>query len=185
MTIHEALRLIAGKDLDGARVINGVGFSMHDTIFGNSLADRATLTPKMEWHAARLVRKYRKQVAQLTGVCEGLKGKAATDKLDEFLTALVWEHQGESEKPKNVGTVSALVGKDTGAVKAFVIRFPYNAHLVAAVKALPSRHYDATGKKWVVEAPNAADVTAIRNLVAAEGLTLTEGAAKILAAWKE
>jgi hypothetical protein len=180
-TIHEALKLIAGKDIDHARVWNGVGFSGNDSNFGNSLAERDKLTPKMEWFAAKLVRKYRKQVAQITGVCEGLKGKAAEAKLNDFLAALVWEYQ-ETVNKKTVGTISALVGKDTGTVKAFVIRFPYDPQLVAAVRSLPSRRFDTAEKKWIVGSPSDIDKEAIRKLVASGKFELTDGAKKVLAA---
>jgi SWI/SNF-related matrix-associated actin-dependent regulator 1 of chromatin subfamily A len=59
--IQQALRIVAGMDGDGARILNGVGFSKYDTDFGCSLAGRRSLTPKQAFAARKLVTKYKWQ----------------------------------------------------------------------------------------------------------------------------
>lgn len=162
-------------DTDRARCWNGIGFSGMDTDFGNSLAKREKLTAKMEWYAAKLVRKYRKQVGTALGVT---KPKA----IDELLTTLVWEYQTEEElAPKPVGTIAALAGQNSGELRGFVIRFPYNAALVAAVKALPNRKYvdDANGKRWVTTG-TPTDIAAVANLLRNFNFEVSAGAMAFL-----
>ena len=43
----------------------------------------------------------------------------------------------------------------------FVVRFPYNPALVAAVKLLPSRRFDPANKYWTVQVSIAADLRAL------------------------
>lgn len=60
--IHEGLRSIAGM-CDGARKLDGVGFSGSDTDFGHSLAGSPRLSQKQAKYGKKLVRKYRRQLA--------------------------------------------------------------------------------------------------------------------------
>jgi SNF2 family DNA or RNA helicase len=59
--IHAALRTVASYDADNARVLNGVGFSKLDTIFGTELAAQASLRPRQAAAAMKMIRKYRRQ----------------------------------------------------------------------------------------------------------------------------
>ena len=60
---HEALRILAGMDVDGARVLNGVGFNKLDTRFGRELAERHSLTFRQAAAGRKVARKYRRQYA--------------------------------------------------------------------------------------------------------------------------
>lgn len=60
--LHDGLRCIAGMDTDYARSRNDVGFSKIDVRIGHDLAARDYLTPKQAVLAARLCRKYRRQL---------------------------------------------------------------------------------------------------------------------------
>jgi superfamily II DNA or RNA helicase len=59
--IHEALRVIAGY-CDGARELDGAGFSKVDVQIGHSLAACCALSPRQAVLGAKLVKKYRRQV---------------------------------------------------------------------------------------------------------------------------
>lgn len=61
--IHDGLRTLASY-CDGARALDGWGFSKVDAHIGKSLADCPRLTPKQAALGQRLVRKYRRQLGQ-------------------------------------------------------------------------------------------------------------------------
>lgn len=61
IAIHGALRTVAGLDLDGARALNGIGFSKIDTMFGRELAERHRLSSRQAAVAYKMIRKYRRQ----------------------------------------------------------------------------------------------------------------------------
>lgn len=60
--IMRALRLLAALDPDRARVINGVGFNKFDGEFGANLAMRESLSDRQALAAAKMLRKYVRQV---------------------------------------------------------------------------------------------------------------------------
>lgn len=60
--IHNALRILAGNDLDHAAEQNGVGFNRYDVKVGHSLASVQALTPAQAQLGYRLALKYRKQL---------------------------------------------------------------------------------------------------------------------------
>jgi hypothetical protein len=189
MTIHEALKSVSNH-CDDARTWDHVGFSGLDARFANSIAQRDRITAKVEWYVARFVRKYRRQVvanAETAGtqITQGLKGKAKVAAVDAFLAALVWEHQSDAEiaaasAPKQV--ISAACGADSGDVKHFVVRFPYNENVLATFKNAVSdwrdRRFDKTDPKdpkWIVQ-PTALTVRQLRFLAAQCGFFATPGA---------
>ena len=61
--IHEGLKIIAGM-CDGARVLDGAGFSKVDTQIGHDLAERSFLTPKQAVLGKRICTKYRRQLPE-------------------------------------------------------------------------------------------------------------------------
>jgi SWI/SNF-related matrix-associated actin-dependent regulator 1 of chromatin subfamily A len=61
--IHQALQMLAGR-CDGARELDGAGFSRIDVAIGHSLADAFSLTPRQAALGAKLVNKYRRQLPQ-------------------------------------------------------------------------------------------------------------------------
>lgn len=63
--IHEKLRILAGV-CDGARDLDGMGFSKVDARIGHSLAECGYLTPRQAVIGMRLAHKYRRQVGELS-----------------------------------------------------------------------------------------------------------------------
>jgi len=61
--VHEGLRMLAGM-CDGARQLDGAGFSKIDTHIGHSLAGAMRLTARQAVLGLRLVRKYRRQLPE-------------------------------------------------------------------------------------------------------------------------
>jgi len=59
--IHMGIRILASY-CDGARELDGMGFSKVDTFFGHSLAGATFLSPKQALGAMKLVNKYRRQL---------------------------------------------------------------------------------------------------------------------------
>ena len=62
---HQAMQRLDASNADGARDINGVGFSKTDTEFGRKLAQAASLSLRQSAYAVRLAVKYRKQLGDL------------------------------------------------------------------------------------------------------------------------
>lgn len=60
----QGMRMLSESDLDKARDLNGVGFSKVDVMIGHSLAGQSRLSPKQGVIAAKLCRKYRRQLGQ-------------------------------------------------------------------------------------------------------------------------
>jgi hypothetical protein len=177
ITVHEALKSIAANDPDLARCINGVGFSSHDAEFGVKLADCERLTAKQEFFAGKLVRRYRKQVAATYLIGLGLKGKARDNAIENFLWSLGWQYQNQA--PAQKGTIKAILGQNSGRLKNFAIRFPYNPALVETLKAkLPYRSFDRSDPKdvkWLAE-PVAVNVAGLFHLVNECGFEVSDGA---------
>lgn len=141
VSIHDALRSIANDDPDHCRDRNDIGFGAFDSDFGCKLAARDSLSGKAEYHAAKLVIKYRKQVvANFHFDFSTLKGKKRDAAIVAVLEHLTWTYQSTSEKPKFAGKVTAAVGAKTNTVKHFIVRFPYNQTLVDTLKAAIPYH---------------------------------------------
>jgi hypothetical protein len=196
ITIHEALKSVSDH-CDHARTHDTVGFSGLDAAFANKMATADRITAKMEWYCARFVRKYRRQVVEnfernLGGgltITQGLKGKAKVAAIDTFLANLVWEHQSVEEvaacAPKPTKVISAACGERSGDLKNFVVRFPYNYATVEAFKnAIDWRDRkfnkdNPKDPKWEVLA-QPGTVRALRAFAAANGFTVTDGAANAM-----
>lgn len=190
MTILEALKSVASRDTDHATCWNHVGFSGQDTHFANKLAEQDKLSPKQEIYAARMVRKYRKQVFNYLNPKPELvlKGKAKENAIDEFLCSLTWEHPTldftrEVELPaaKPVGKVSATVTAAHGVLRGFVVRFKYNPVLVDLVKRLPNRSFtkDNNDPRWTVGCTTA-DIAGLCQLVREHGFEASDATRKFL-----
>jgi len=181
-TIHEALKSIANHDTDLARCRNGVGFSGRDTEFGNKLADFGRLSPKQELWAGRLVRKYREQVAGNFNVAPNLKGKPRKDAIENFLWSLEWQYQNpQPVAPQR--TIKAVLGQNSGKLKGFAVRFPYDQALVETLKAkVPYRTFDRSNPKdpkWLVQVV-AANSAGLNYLVNECGFVASETAFEAL-----
>ena len=76
--VHAGLRILAGMDLDGARVRNDAGFNKVDTGVGRALAQMEALTARQAVLGRRLCRRYRRQLpADLLAVALGQETPAA------------------------------------------------------------------------------------------------------------
>ena len=62
---HQAMQRLDACNADGAREVNGVGFSKSDSEFGRKLAQAASLSNRQAAYAVRLAVKYRKQLGDL------------------------------------------------------------------------------------------------------------------------
>lgn len=72
--VLRALRHLAENDLDRARLRNGVGFNAMDSYIGHALANLPSLTDRQALLGLKLVRKYRRQLAELIdGASEEVK----------------------------------------------------------------------------------------------------------------
>lgn len=187
ITLHQALKSVS-QHCDHARTHDTVGFSGLDANFANKMAECNRLSAKQEWYVARFVRKYRRQVVanyERSGIqiTQGLKGKKREEAVNTFLAGLVWESQSAEEvakacKPKNV--ISAAQGANSGDLKHFVVRFPYNARLVEAIKVLDYRDRrfdksDPKDPKWIV-LPTTQAVEGLRRFARENGFVVTDGA---------
>ena len=128
-TLHEAVRVLAIQDYDGAVVKNDVGFNAFDSPRGAALAaiPESAWTPAQKYSAWKMLRKYRGQLAS-----------AGIDY--DQLPVPVAPKQERVVKLKN------------GRQDYLEIVFPYNAEIVNAVRALPSRRFDPVSKSWSVPA---------------------------------
>lgn len=204
MTILEALKMVSARDDDHARQWNHVGFSGQDTNFANKLAALDKLSPKQELYAAKFCRKYRKQVFAYALAAEqanpsalpnlylmqgqNAKGKAKEASINAFIASLTWQHptfdfsrEAAPEAPKYRGKVSAFVGDKTNDLKGFVVRFPYDAELVQAVKNVPNRQFknDPNDKRWVTGC-TPTDIVVVAALVKNYNLEASEATRKFL-----
>lgn len=165
--LKAACGAIAGV-CDGARQRDDVGFNKADTSWGRYIAT----IPAWMWDAEQCVivrdmlRKYMGQLAAAgiewsalpevhveagaptTGRKAALKRfKTAQRVVDEAAEAQAW-------REGRIGTRELVLtrGRPRAWIEgAFaVLSFPYDAVLVAAVKALPSRRFDSSRKCWVV-----------------------------------
>ena len=64
VALQDALKLLAGEDVDGAMELNGVGFNKIDSAFGRSLARQHTLTDVQLAAAYKMIKKYHRQLPQ-------------------------------------------------------------------------------------------------------------------------
>jgi hypothetical protein len=165
--LKAACGAIAGV-CDGARQRDDVGFNKADTAWGRYIAT----IPAWMWDAEQcaivrdMLRKYAGQLAAAgiewatlpevhveagaptTGRQAALKRfKTAQRVVDEAAEVQAWREGriGTSELVLTRGRPRAWI---EGAFAVLI--FPYDATLVAAVKALPSRRFDGARKCWVV-----------------------------------
>lgn len=155
--LHLCAVTLANDDVDRAQEANGIGFSANDSAFGHRLAksDPSSWSEQLTadaWHA--LVR-YRKQLASV-----GLDIEAIPEpKLEK-----------SSDRKSNTRFATFDNGR-------FTLAFPYDPDVVASVKTLEGRRYDAETKVWSVPASSSAEVAL---LCARYGFSKSEGATSAL-----
>lgn len=144
---------------DGAQTLDGAGFAKPDVTVGHGLA----ATPPDEWDDAltraawELARKYQAQLAHL----DGWDFNAIPEPPDvaggrEVAIGVYRRQRAASE------SLVSLVSDQRGGV-LYGIAFPYDAHLVDAVRAIPGRRWEPNRRIWVVPRGNA-QALAIRAL---------------------
>lgn len=125
VALHTAARLLAAFDQDFAEDDNGVGYSKSDGPFGHLLAQ----TPPEAWSpdvvrgAYAMLRRYRGQLA-----AHGIDFDAIPE-------------PPAGEESRAVRSVDHLDDR-------FVLRFPYDPAMIARVKDLPGRRWNAVDKVW-------------------------------------
>ena len=145
-TAERMILTLAGV-CNGASTWDGAGFSKMDTAFGHSLAERAQQgrpwTARQAQGALKLITKYRRQIG----------GEAF---IKNWMTRPVFAMMPltDEERKKAAGSQRKLASED----KTAVFTFPYDADLVAAIKALRGEHkgkkywaaWDGSLRRWTV-----------------------------------
>lgn len=99
--IHEGLRILSDRDLDGARDRNGVGFSKVDTYVGQTLARQGELTSRQAVLGLTLVRRYRRQLpGELLAAALGLEAPAPAEAASEQPAAAGPVTEAPAEAPQ-------------------------------------------------------------------------------------
>jgi hypothetical protein len=140
--LHGAVSYLATLDTDHARDENGIGYSQADTHVGHEMA----ATPPDAWgpelveFARHLVRKYR---GQLQGSCEDLEATGPIAFTPSHARQLAEKAQAACGRSVNVEGSGRTITLEAGEI---VVRFPYNADLVAECRKIQGRRWDAVGK---------------------------------------
>lgn len=127
-TLSQAVQALAAR-CDYAHADDGQGFNAYDAPFGHDMAAQpeATWTPKQRAAVYRMVRKYRGQLAAM-----GIEFDAIPEPPDPSEAA---EQESDEESPPE-----RTVGLDDPGER-FVVEFPYDSDLVAAIRDVPGRRY--------------------------------------------
>jgi SWI/SNF-related matrix-associated actin-dependent regulator of chromatin subfamily A-like protein 1 len=162
-TLAAAAQALASA-CDGARAHDGAGFNAYDADFGRLLAatPEARWTPRMRIGAWRMLRKYR---GQLAGAGIDFGAIPEPPSLEAIAHA--------PAKPQATRRIR-LEGE------AYIIEFPYDPAVVAAVRNVPGRRFDGAAKRWTAPANEAATV-ALAILAAEHGLDVEPEAAAYMA----
>jgi SWI/SNF-related matrix-associated actin-dependent regulator 1 of chromatin subfamily A len=134
----EALRYLSSV-CDGAHARDGQGFNGRDTSFGKSLAEQSydrVLSEKQQQAAIKMLQTYRTQL-----VSAGIE-------LPEQASYEVKQRPERAER--RTQDEAKKVVKVTRNNGTLTVRFPYDARLVAKVKALPERSWNKKEKAWRV-----------------------------------
>lgn len=151
-----AVQAIAAR-CDGAHSLDGQGFDGQDTIGGKALAavPAADWTPDLDAFGWYLARKYRQQV-------EAYIGSDPTADIpcpsEDFNRREVYGARRRAERREAAAAMRGVFMLDARTV---AVEAPYNAELVAALRGVPTRRWNAAEKLNVFSAQRAADVVAI------------------------
>ncbi len=130
MSIQEAVRYLATR-CDGAAQIDGMGFNKFDAGFGRSLAQQQHWTDRQMDAAIKMMKKYKNQLTE-----GGFNVEVIFDK--EKQITLTGKKAIEKKPDKIVSAKEELLE----------IRFRYNEEIKEAIKAIPGRRFEPTGKYW-------------------------------------
>jgi hypothetical protein len=125
VALRAAAQILAGRDSDWAEEANGVGYSKSDGPFGHALAQTPpeAWSPEVTRAAWSMLRRYRTQLAGCGVDFDAIPEPEATR---ESRDVRVIDHDGTR----------------------YVLRFGYDPDLIAEVKRLPGRAWDAHRKVW-------------------------------------
>lgn len=153
-TVQQAVRAIAAT-CDGAWTEDGVGFNGRDTGFGKSLAGvpDELWTPKMLHSAWRMVRTYRGQLATIHGIDFDQIPEPPDPTAADYLPP-------PEDKPERT------IELDDGVA---VIRSEYDRGLVAEVRALPGRRWNAADKVNTVPTDSDEGIVALHDFATRNG----------------
>ena len=126
--VQKAVRHLS-RHCDRALALDGCGFNKIDASFGRSLAGQEHWTPNQVRAAQRMLRKYRGQLESA--------GFDMNEVLEEIQTASPAE-RGENN----------MIGTATVKDNLIEIKFPFNWEVLEAVKTIPGRRFQSTGKYW-------------------------------------
>lgn len=158
-TAESMIMTLAGV-CNGAATWDGAGFSKMDTQFGHSLAEKAqqgrAWTEKQAACALKLINKYRRQIG-------------GEEFINSWMQRPVFAMMPLSDADRKQKAVGER--KLTSADKMAIFQFPYDAQLVAAVKAIRGEHkgakfwaaWDSALKRWQVQV-NETSIQQIMNL---------------------
>lgn len=157
--LHAAVLTLSERDPDRAGEQNGVGWNGHDSNFGHVLAEKdwRSWTPKMTRIAWEMTRKYSRQLASV-----GIDWAAIPEPPDPMRppapAPLMPTPTAANPFPlpsdeavrqwRAAHFLVELVTSTSGPVAQtqIVVRFPYQADLVAAIRTLPGRKYEASDR---------------------------------------
>lgn len=130
--LRRAVLFMEGRSPDGASVKNDVGWNGTDAGFGRVLANATEWTPRMAFLAYGMLRKYAKTQLPAAGVDY------------DAIPAPPEPTQKRAENPRVVGT---------DATGALTFHFPYDPHVVDAVKTtFYGRRWNPEARLWTVPA---------------------------------
>jgi hypothetical protein len=150
-TVESMIETLAGV-CDGANSLDNQGFSGMDTHIGHSLANRTKgggqLSEKQASLALKYVSKYQRQLG-------------GREFIQEFLKAPVFRQLPRGYVSPNAPVVEEkkpVVRTITSNDKTAIIKFDYNAEIVAAIKTIRGEHrgkkfwaaWDAANKSWTL-----------------------------------
>jgi SWI/SNF-related matrix-associated actin-dependent regulator 1 of chromatin subfamily A len=149
-TIQQAVRAIAGR-CDGAVTDDGMGFNGRDTSFGRSLAR----LPSDDWSerqlaaAHRMLRTYRTQLAGVGIEYDAIRAPAAEAEVQRA----AWQARRAAAQAPAAATPAAApkargkVQRDPARKDRVLLTFPYDARLVAGLKAAGLKAFKE-GETW-------------------------------------
>lgn len=150
--VYLAVQLLAGNDPDFAATRNDIGFNRLHARHGHTLAARplADWTEYDLWSARKMLETYKN--TQLKGLVEHMPAFSKTPPLRPYEVA---QQRRAMERGIPVASIQPAVWRhmtigQVGAEYVVTLDQSYDPDLVAQIKGLPQRRYDADKKQWYV-----------------------------------
>lgn len=161
-TLHSAARVLAGLDPDWAAEANGIGYSSADGPMGHSLAaiPPERWTPAILRAAWEMLRGYKTQLANagidITAVPEPPMPEGF-ETVEHSEYGAYRTNRGRQEAKAQAKEIKEAAARKIHRVGSeLIVEFPYNGELVAAVRKVPGRQWDAGRKVNVFPLASAA-----------------------------